>query len=102
MGPGVDHVTIAEIERLVPSSGAVLRRLQPSSVMQNPRVSLRTTMVVVLATSKNMFDVITTDLTDPWVKGVASLFTESSSSSRNDACVRRHRHAVRAALPEQS
>ncbi len=24
----------------------------------------------------NLFDVITTDLTDPWVKGVASLFTE--------------------------
>ena len=76
-GPGVDHVTIAEIEPLVPKVAAQFFGDFNHHVMQNPRVSVRIDDGRhVLATSTNMFDVITTDLTDPWVKGVASLFTE--------------------------
>jgi spermidine synthase len=77
MGPGVDHVTIAEIEPLVPKVAAQFFGDFNHHVMQNPRVSLRIDDGRhVLATTTKMFDVITTDLTDPWVKGVATLFTE--------------------------
>jgi spermidine synthase len=45
-------------------------------VIRNPRVSLRIDDGRhVLATTNETFDVITTDLIDPWVKGVAALFT---------------------------
>jgi spermidine synthase len=77
MGPGVGHVTIAEIEPLVPKVAAQFFGDFNHHVMRDPRVSLRIDDGRhVLATSTKMFDVITTDLTDPWVKGVAALFTE--------------------------
>jgi spermidine synthase len=45
-------------------------------VIGDPRVSVRLDDGRhVLATTSETFDVITTDLIDPWVKGVASLFT---------------------------
>ena len=45
-------------------------------MIQNPQVSVRIDDGRhLLATTNETFDVITTDLIDPWVKGVAALFT---------------------------
>jgi spermidine synthase len=75
-GPGVEHLTIAEIEPLVPMVASAYFGDYNHHVIQDPRVSLRIDDGRhVLRTSATTFDVITTDLIDPWVKGVATLFT---------------------------
>ncbi len=75
-GPGVEHITMAEIEPLVPMVAATYFGDYNHQVLQDPRVSLRVDDGRhVLATTRETFDVITTDLIDPWVKGVAALFT---------------------------
>ena len=74
--PGVERITIAEIEPLVPRVAAAYFREVNHDVLRDPRVSLRIDDGRhVLSTTNDTFDVITTDLIDPWVKGVASLFT---------------------------
>ncbi|MEO8451894.1 MAG: fused MFS/spermidine synthase [Gemmatimonadota bacterium] len=76
LGPGVGHITIADIEPLVPRVAAAYFGDVNHHIIQDPRVSLRLDDGRhVLATTNQMFDVITTDLIDPWVKGVAALFT---------------------------
>ena len=75
-GPGVEHITVAEIEPLVPMVAAAYFGDYNHQILQDPRVSLRLDDGRhVLATTRETFDVITTDLIDPWVKGVAALFT---------------------------
>ena len=76
MGPGIEQITIAEIEPLVPVVAATYFSSYNHQVINDPRVSLRIDDGRhVLATTNETFDVITTDLIDPWVKGVATLFT---------------------------
>jgi spermidine synthase len=76
IGPGVEHITMAEIEPLVPMVAAAYFGDYNHQILQDPRVSLRLDDGRhVLATTGETFDVITTDLIDPWVKGVAALFT---------------------------
>jgi spermidine synthase len=74
--PKVEHVTIVEIEPLVPQvAGRYFPRVN-HDVLGNPKVR-----VVVddarhfLMTTKERFDAITSDPLDPWVKGAASLYT---------------------------
>ncbi len=75
-GPGVEAITIAEIEPLVPMVAAAYFGDYNHQILQDPRVTLRLDDGRhVLATTADTFDVITTDLIDPWVKGVAALFT---------------------------
>jgi spermidine synthase len=75
-GPGVEHITMAEIEPLVPMVAAAYFGDYNHQILQDPRVFLRLDDGRhVLATTRETFDVITTDLIDPWVKGVAALFT---------------------------
>jgi len=76
IGPGVDRVRIVEIEPLIPRIASRYFAEYNHRVMENPAVSL--TMDDgrhFLATTNERFDVISTDLVDPWVKGVATLFT---------------------------
>jgi spermidine synthase len=76
LGPGVESLTIAEIEPLVPMVASAYFGDDNHHVLSDPRVTLRVDDGRhVLATSGEAFDVITTDLIDPWVKGVATLFT---------------------------
>jgi spermidine synthase len=76
IAPGVDRMTIAEIEPLVPKAASAYFGDFNHNVIQNPHVSLRIDDGRhFLATTRESFDVITTDLIDPWVKGVAALFT---------------------------
>ena len=76
IGPGVHRIKIVEIEPLIPRIASVYFAKYNNHVMANPNVSL--TMDDgrhFLATTDERFDVISTDLVDPWVKGVATLFT---------------------------
>jgi spermidine synthase len=86
IGPGVEHVTIADIEALVPQVAAAFFGDVNHHIIDDPRVSMRIDDGRhYLATTDQTFDVITTDLIDPWVKGVASLFTREFFQS-----VKRH------------
>lgn len=76
IGPGVHRIKIVEIEPLIPRIASAYFAKYNNHVMENPNVSL--TMDDgrhFLATTNERFDLISTDLVDPWVKGVATLFT---------------------------
>jgi spermidine synthase len=77
ISPKVEHVTIAEIEPLVPRVVSTYFGKENYDVVTNPKVR-----VVIddarhyLLTSKQTFDGITSDPLDPWVKGAATLYTQ--------------------------
>jgi spermidine synthase len=76
LGPGVERLTIAEIEPLAPEVAGKYFGDYNYHVIDNPKVSVRIDDGRhFLMTTDEKFDVITTDLIDPWVKGVATLFT---------------------------
>ena len=72
----VEHVTIAEIEKLVPEAAARYFAEPNFDVLRNPKVKLRIDDGRhYLLTSRDRFDAITVDPLDPWVKGAANLYT---------------------------
>jgi spermidine synthase len=75
-GPGVERITIAELEPLVPAAASRYFGDFNNHVIEDPRVTIRLDDGRhFLATTNEKFDIITTDLVDPWVRGVAALFT---------------------------
>jgi spermidine synthase len=74
--PQVEKVTIVEIEPLVPQVAGRYFGPVNHDVLKNPKVH-----VVIddarhfLTTTTEMFDAITSDPLDPWVKGAATLYT---------------------------
>jgi spermidine synthase len=76
IAPGVQKIKIVEIEPLIPKVASAYFGKYNNHVIENPKVSLVTDDGRhFLTTANDRFDVITTDLVDPWVKGVATLFT---------------------------
>jgi spermidine synthase len=74
--PRVEHLTIAEIEPLVPHVASTYFSELNYDVAHDPKVQIRVDDARhYLLASKEKFDAITSDLVDPWVKGVAMLFT---------------------------
>jgi spermidine synthase len=74
--PRVEHLTIAEIEPLVPSVVAPYFGDYNYNVVRNPKVSVEVDDARhFLRTTKQKFDAITSDPFDPWVKGAANLYT---------------------------
>ena len=77
VNPGVERVTIVEIEPLVPHVAGTYFGPVNHDVLKSPKVR-----VVVddarhfLMTTKETFDAITSDPLDPWVKGAATLYTQ--------------------------
>jgi spermidine synthase len=77
MHPGIEHMTICELEPLVPSASTQFFGKQNYNVMNDKR-----THVVYddarnyLQTTKDKFDIITSDPLDPWAKGTAALYTK--------------------------
>jgi spermidine synthase len=74
--PTVDSLTIVEIEPLVPEVVSREFGVHNFEVVDNPK----TTVVIddarhYLLTTDRMFDAITSDPFDPWVKGAATLYT---------------------------
>jgi len=77
IGPRVEHVTIAEIEKLVPTSVDHFFAQHNYNVVQNPKVKIHIDDARhFLLTTKEKFDAVTSDPLDPWVKGAATLYTE--------------------------
>jgi spermidine synthase len=75
--PAVEHETIAEIEPLVPRVVSTYFSQHNFDVVRNPKVQIRIDDArhFVEATDE-MFDAVTSDPLDPWVKGAAMLYTE--------------------------
>jgi spermidine synthase len=75
--PAVEHVTIAEIERLVPQVVSAYFSRQNFDVIRNPKVRLEIDDARhYVMTTREKFDAITSDPFDPWVKGAATLYTK--------------------------
>jgi spermidine synthase len=75
IAPAVERMTIVEIEPLVPSLAPFFADYN-YHVTESPKVNIRIDDARhYVMTSREKFDVITSDLVDPWVKGTAALFT---------------------------
>jgi spermidine synthase len=74
--PEVEHITICEIEPLIPPASARYFANENHNVMHDPR-----TRIVYddarhyVLTSTEKFDIITSDPIHPWVKGIAPLYS---------------------------
>ncbi len=74
--PDVQHITICEIEPLIPPASAKFFASENHNVMSNPRTS-----VVFddarhyILTTPEKYDIITSDPIHPWVKGIAPLYS---------------------------
>ena len=76
IGPGVERMTIAEIEPLVPASVSKYFGEHNYNVVDNPKVTIHIDDARhFLHTTDEKFDAITSDPLDPWVKGAATLYT---------------------------
>jgi len=76
IGPNVEHVTIAEIEPLVPRVVSAYFSEHNYDVARNPKVNIHLDDARhYLLTTDKKFDAITSDPLDPWVKGAATLYT---------------------------
>src|SRR6185369_1919011 len=75
--PGVERMVICELEPLVPAASSRFFGKQNYKVMSDRR-----TQIIYddarhyLLTTKETFDVITSDPLDPWAKGTAALYTK--------------------------
>ncbi|HUF47931.1 MAG TPA: fused MFS/spermidine synthase [Vicinamibacterales bacterium] len=77
IGPNVERVTIAEIEPLVPQVVSQYFSQHNYDVARNPKVTIHLDDARhYLLTTDRMFDAITSDPLDPWVKGAATLYTK--------------------------
>jgi spermidine synthase len=76
IGPDVKHMTIAEIEPLVPASVSKYFGEHNYNVVDNPKVTVHIDDARhFLLTTDEKFDAVTSDPLDPWVKGAATLYT---------------------------
>ena len=74
--PSVKRVVICDIESLVPDHVAPMFKKENYDVVHDPRVEIvRDDGRHFIRTTKEKFDIITTDVIDPWVKGCAALNT---------------------------
>ena len=77
IGPDVKTQTIAEIEPLVPRVVSTYFGQHNYEVAKNPKVTIHVDDARhFLLTTNQMFDAVTSDPLDPWVKGAATLYTE--------------------------
>ena len=74
--PEVERITICEIEPLIPQSVAPFFVKENYDVLKDPRVQvIYDDARHYVLTTKEKFDVITSDPIHPWVKGAATLYT---------------------------
>ncbi len=75
--PGIERIVICEIEPLVPRVVARYFSIQNHGVVADPRVEIVFDDARhYILTTKEKFDIITSDPIHPWVKGSASLYTQ--------------------------
>lgn len=75
--PEVERIVICEIEKLIPQVVAKFFSKQNYGVLDDPRVEVvYDDARHYILTSREKFDIITTDPIHPWIKGSASLYTK--------------------------
>jgi spermidine synthase len=75
--PGIEKVTLCEIEPLIPKVVARYFGQENYDVVQDPRVRLvYDDARHYIFTTHDRFDIITSDPIHPWVKGAANLYTK--------------------------
>jgi spermidine synthase len=75
--PEVERIVICEIEPLIPANVAGHFRKENYDVLSDPRVELvYDDARHFILTTKEKFDVITSDPIHPWIKGAATLYTQ--------------------------
>jgi spermidine synthase len=75
--PSIERIVICEIEPLIPSVVAHFFRQENYDVLQDPRVVLvYDDARHFILTTREKFDIITSDPIHPWVKGAATLYTK--------------------------
>jgi spermidine synthase len=75
--PGVEHITICELESLIPPAATQYFRGENYNVMNDPRTVIHYDDARhFILTSKEKFDIITSDPIHPWVKGTATLYSK--------------------------
>ncbi len=75
--PGIQKIVICEIEPLIPRVVATNFAKENYNVVKNPRVQVvYDDARNYVLTSKDKFDIITSDPIHPWVKGAATLYTK--------------------------
>jgi spermidine synthase len=75
--PSVKHITIAEIEPLIPPASTRYFNRENYNVLNDPRTSVHYDDARhFILTSKDKYDIITSDPIHPWVKGTATLYSK--------------------------
>ena len=75
--PDIERIVICEIEPLIPKVVSLYFANQNHQVLNDPRVSLvYDDARHYILTTKEKFDIITSDPIHPWVKGAATLYTK--------------------------
>ncbi|HXD01425.1 MAG TPA: fused MFS/spermidine synthase [Verrucomicrobiae bacterium] len=75
--PGIQKIVICEIEPIIPRVVATNFARENYNVVKNPRVQVvYDDARNFVLTSKERFDIITSDPIHPWVKGAATLYTK--------------------------
>jgi spermidine synthase len=75
--PEIERIVICEIEPLIPQKIASFFSKENHDVLKDPRVEVvYDDARHYILTSKEKFDIITTDPIHPWVKGAATLYTK--------------------------
>ncbi len=75
--PGVEHITICELEPLIPPAATRYFRGENYNVVNDPRTVIHYDDARhFILTSKDKYDIITSDPIHPWVKGTATLYSK--------------------------
>jgi spermidine synthase len=75
--PTVEKITICELEPLVPPAAAEYFKNENYNVKNDPRVRIRYDDARrFILTSKENFDIVTSDPIHPWVKGMSSIYSK--------------------------
>jgi spermidine synthase len=75
--PGIQRIVICEIEPLVPQNVGPFFKRENYDVLNDPRVEIvYDDARHYILTTKEKFDIITSDPIHPWVKGAANLYTQ--------------------------
>ena len=101
--PGIEKITVCEIEPIIPPTSTRYFAQQDYDVMHNPR-----TRIVYddarhyMMTTRDMYDIIASDPLDVFAKGTAALYSQGVLRGGEAALESgRHVHAVRAAVRER-
>jgi spermidine synthase len=75
--PGIQHITICELESLIPPAATQYFRAENYNVMNDPRTKIYYDDARhFILTSKDKYDIITSDPIHPWVKGTSTLYSK--------------------------